>query len=179
MTKKSAGIILYRFNNKIFEVLLVHPGGPFWTKKDLGAWSIPKGEFNDDENPLDAAIREFYEEMGTNITGNFIEMTPIKQKSGKVVYAYALEHNFDVSKIESNTFKMEWPPRSGKQEEFPEIDKGEWFDFTTSIQKLNEYQALIVHELVKKLNLSNELLNCKTENKTQNEKVKPSQLDLF
>ncbi|MEO8210318.1 MAG: NUDIX domain-containing protein, partial [bacterium] len=128
MTKKSAGILLYRLTNQILEVLIVHPGGPFWAKKDLGAWSIPKGEFTDDENPLDAAVREFHEEMGEPIQGDFIPMTPIKQKNGKVVYAYSLEHDFDVSKIKSNTFTMEWPPKSGNQQEFPEIDRGEWFD---------------------------------------------------
>lgn len=153
MSKKSAGILLYRFNNKIFEVLLVHPGGPFWAKKDLGAWSIPKGEFNDDEKPLDAAIREFHEEMGEQISGDFMAMSPIKQKSGKVVYVFALEHDFDTTKIKSNTFKIEWPPKSGKQQEFLEIDRGEWFDFTTSKLKLNISQAKIIDELAQKLNL--------------------------
>lgn len=152
MAKKSAGILLYRLTNKILEVLVVHPGGPFWANKDFGAWSIPKGEFNDDENPLDAAIREFEEEMGVRISGEFIPMTPVKQNSGKVVYAFALEHDFDTSKIRSNTFTIEWPPKSGKQQEFAEIDKGEWFDFQLCKQKLNEFQAAIVDELAKKLN---------------------------
>ena len=156
MTKKSAGILLYRFTNKILEVLIVHPGGPFWAKKDLGVWSIPKGELYEDESLLDAAVREFKEEMGEQITGNFIPMTPVKQNNGKIVYAFALEHDFDALKIKSNTFTMEWPPKSGKQKEFPEIDKGEWFDFTTSKQKLNESQAFIVDELAKKLNLADE-----------------------
>ncbi|MBA4409733.1 MAG: NUDIX hydrolase [Odoribacter sp.] len=177
MTKKSAGIILYRLTNKILEVLIVHPGGPFWAKKDLGAWSIPKGEFDDDENPLDAAIREFEEEMGEQVSGDFITMTPVKQNSGKIVYAFALEHDFDTSKIRSNTFTIEWPPKSGKQQEFPEIDKGEWFDFVISKQKLNETQAAIVDELAKKLNLVEERLKSRiAENKKPN---KPSQLDLF
>jgi len=177
MTKKSAGILLYRLKNKFLEVLIVHPGGPFWAKKDLGAWSIPKGEFNDDENPMDAAIREFEEEMGEQISGDFISMTPVKQSSGKIVYAFALERDFDTSKIRSNTFTIEWPPKSGKQQEFPEIDKGEWFDFVMSKQKLNETQASIVDELAKKLNLIEEQLKGRiTENKNPN---KPSQLDLF
>ncbi|MDQ3020365.1 MAG: NUDIX domain-containing protein [Bacteroidota bacterium] len=164
MTKKSAGILLYRLTSKILEVLLVHPGGPFWAKKDLGAWSIPKGEFSDDENPLDAALREFAEEMGEAITvskGDFIPMTQIKQKNGKVVYAFALKHDFDVSKIKSNTFTIEWPPKSGKQQEFPEIDRGEWFDFSISKKKLNEQQAAIIDELVEKLNLNAEHLESK------------------
>ena len=165
MTKKSAGILLYRLTNKIFEVLVVHPGGPFWAKKDLGVWSIPKGELNEDESTLDAAIREFYEEMGEKISGNFIPMTPIKLSNGKIVCAFALEHDFDVLKIKSNTFTMEWPPKSGKKQEFLEIDKGEWFDFTTSKQKLIECQAFIVDELAKKLNLTDEQLKSKiTEN---------------
>ena len=161
MTKKSAGILLYRLTNKILEVLIVHPGGPFWAKKDLGVWSIPKGELNDNESLLDAALREFQEEMGEQLSGNFISMTPIKQNNGKTVYAFALEHDFDALKIKSNTFTMEWPPKSGKQQEFPEIDKGQWFDFTTSKQKLNERQAFIVDELAKKLNLVDAQLKSK------------------
>ena len=161
MTKKSAGILLYRLTNKILEVLIVHPGGPFWAKKDLGVWSIPKGELNDNESLLDAALREFQEEMGEQISGNFIPMTPIKQNNGKIVYAFALEHDFDELKTKSNTFTMEWPPKSGKKHEFPEIDKGQWFDFTTSNQKLNECQAFIVDELVEKLNLDDAQLKSK------------------
>ena len=161
MIKKSAGILLYRLTNKILEVLIVHPGGPFWAKKDLGVWSIPKGELNEDESLLDAALREFKEETGEQISGNFIPLTPIKQINGKMVYAFALEHDFDALKIKSNTFTMEWPPKSGKKQEFPEIDKGGWFDFTTSKQKLNECQAFIVDELAKKLNLADEQINSK------------------
>ena len=161
MTKKSAGILLYRLTNKIFEVLVVHPGGPFWAKKDLGVWSIPKGELNDNESLLNAALREFQEEMGEQISGNFIPMTPIKQNNGKIVYAFALEHDFDALKTKSNTFTMEWPQKSGKKQEFPEIDKGQWFDFTTSKQKLNKRQAFIVDELVKKLNLVDAQLKSK------------------
>jgi predicted NUDIX family NTP pyrophosphohydrolase len=151
MAKISAGILLYRLTNKIPEVLIVHPGGPFWARKDLGAWSIPKGELNDGEDPLAAALREFNEEMGVKITGSFIPMTPVKQSGGKTVYAFALEHDFDTSKVKSNTFTMEWPPKSGKQQEFPEIDKAEWFDFATGKQKLNEHQAAIIDELAKKI----------------------------
>jgi len=147
MQKKSAGIILYRFSNSKFEVLLVHPGGPFWAKKDLGAWSIPKGEFTDEENPLDAAKREFYEETGCQISGDFIELTPRKQKSGKIIYAFAIEHDFDAVLLKSNTFKIEWPPKSGKEQEFPEIDRAEWFDLSKSKEKINEAQGLIIDEL--------------------------------
>lgn len=175
MTKKSAGILLYRLTNHVLEVLLVHPGGPFLAKKDLGVWSIPKGEFTDEEKPRNAAIREFREEMGSEISGDFIEMTPIKQNNGKIVYAFALELDFDTSKIMSNTFTIEWPPKSGKLQEFPEIDRGEWFDFTISKQKLNDFQATIVDELVKKLNLHEEQLKCIKKIKSN----KPQQLDLF
>src|SRR5690554_1906840 len=117
MLKKSAGILLYRVKNKFLEVFLVNPVGPFWVKKDLGAWSIPKGEFTEDENPLDAAKREFQEELGVYCTGEFIPLTAIRQKSGKIVYAWALEGDIIPGQIKSNTFIMEWPPKSGKREE--------------------------------------------------------------
>lgn len=158
MAKKSAGILLYRLTNRILEVLIVHPGGPFWKKKDLGAWSIPKGEFTDDENPLDAAVREFSEEMGEIVTGDFISLTPVKQSTAKVIYSFALEQDFDISKIKSNNFTIEWPPKSGMQKEFPEIDRAGWFDFETSKQKLNKYQSALIDELADKLNLHEEQL---------------------
>ncbi len=151
MLKKSAGILLYRFSDSILNFFLVHPGGPFWAKKDVGAWSIPKGEFEDDENPLQAALREFSEETGQIISGNFITLTPVKQGSSKTIYAFAIEHDFDASKLKSNTFNMEWPPKSGKQKEFPEIDKGQWFDIETSKLKLNKNQVAFVEELEKVL----------------------------
>lgn len=147
MTVKSAGILLYRIKDGRPEFFLVHPGGPFWAKKDLGAWSIPKGEFNEDEQPLDAAIREFSEETGQQIKGNFISLTPVKLKSGKIIHAYALEHDFDPSTLRSNTFTLEWPPKSGKEREFPETDRGEWFDLATSKIKLNSSQVNLVEEL--------------------------------
>ncbi|MFO7853333.1 MAG: NUDIX domain-containing protein [Bacteroidota bacterium] len=158
MAKKSAGILLYRFNRGIFEVLIVHPGGPYWAKKDEGAWSIPKGEFEDDEDPLEAAIREFNEELGLEIKGDFIPLTPVKQRSGKTVYAYAIEKDFDPSGFTSNTFSLEWPPNSGKMKEFPEIDKAGWYDFETGKRKLNEAQATIIEELRRKLNLNEDQL---------------------
>jgi predicted NUDIX family NTP pyrophosphohydrolase len=149
--KKSAGIILYRFHNNLPEVLLVHPGGPFWAKKDLGAWSIPKGEFETNENPLDAAKREVEEETGVIASGDFIELTPVKQKSGKVVYAWALQKDIDPAYITSNNFEMEWPPKSGKKKSFPEIDKAAWFDIDEAKKKIIKGQASLIEELKKKL----------------------------
>src|SRR6476619_5277006 len=110
--KQSAGILLYRRVNNSLEVFLIHPGGPFWKNKDEGAWSIPKGEFNDSEDPLKAAIREFEEETGNVISGNFKQLKPIKQKGGKIVYAWSIEGNLDADKIKSNTFQIEWPYKS-------------------------------------------------------------------
>ena len=150
MAKKSAGILLFRFNNKNLEVLLVHPGGPFWKNKDQGAWSIPKGEF-DSEEPLDAAIRELKEETGLVLKGDFIELTPVKQKSGKLVYGFAKEHDFDPSQIKSNEFEMEWPPKSGKKKLFPEIDKAEWFDAETAKERIISAQMAFIEDLAKKL----------------------------
>src|SRR5215212_7662130 len=120
---KSAGILLFRRINKQIEFFLVHPGGPFWAKKDLGAWSIPKGEYTDGEEPLQAACREFEEETGQAVTGDFIELKPLRQKSGKIVQAWAVEGDMDADNIRSNMFEMEWPPGSGKKKSFPEVDK--------------------------------------------------------
>lgn len=127
--------------------MLVHPGGPFWKNKDIGAWSIPKGEFKDDEDPLVAARREFQEETGLEITGNFIELTPVKQKSGKWIYAWGLYHDLDVSAIKSNTFPLQWPPKSGKFINVPEIDQAEWFDLDTAKKKLIPGQVALLDEL--------------------------------
>lgn len=147
MSKKSAGILLYRFRNKHLEVFLVHPGGPFFLKKDAGAWSIPKGEFLDEEEGLAAAKREFLEETGFNLHGKFVELAPVKQKSGKIVYAWAIEGDLDEKKIQSNVFEIEWPPKSGKLKKFPEIDKGDWFDIETAKLKMNPAQAELLEEL--------------------------------
>ena len=149
MQKKSAGILLYRLKDSELEVLLVHPGGPFWSKKDIGAWSIPKGEFTEGEEPLEAAKREFKEETGVEISGEFLPLSPVKLKSGKVVYAFAIENEFDICKLKSNTFKIEWPPKSGKEKEFPEIDKAEWMNIATAIQKINASQIPLIEELVR------------------------------
>ena len=152
MNKKSAGILLYRFHNDLTEVLLVHPGGPYWAKKDLGAWSVPKGEFEPGENPLDAAKRELEEETGIKTEGNFIELTPVKQKSGKLVYAWALQKDIDPADIESNSFEMEWPPRSGMKKSFPEIDKAAWFNMDEAGSKIIDGQMPFFNELEAKLN---------------------------
>jgi predicted NUDIX family NTP pyrophosphohydrolase len=156
MSKKSAGILLYRSTNKIIEFFLVHPGGPFFIKKDLGTWSIPKGEFDESENAFDAAIREFKEEVGVDLSGKAITLSPVKQKSGKEVFAWAIEGDLDPQNISSNTFAIEWPPKSGKFRDYPEVDKGEWFDYHAAKQKINPAQIPLIEELIKKLNLTAE-----------------------
>ena len=145
--KQSAGLLLYRFFQGHLQVLLVHPGGPFWAKKDAGAWSIPKGEFTDDEDPLAAARREFLEETSIAAEGVFIPLSPIRQKSGKRVYAWALEQDLDIARIRSNTFEMEWPPKSGRLQSFPEIDRAEWFTPARAREKINEGQRPLLDEL--------------------------------
>ena len=152
--KKSSGILLYRKKSILLEIFLVHPGGPFWKNKDMGAWSIPKGEFTDDEDPLAAAKREFEEETGIACRGNFIPLNPLKQKGGKMVFAWALEKDIDPGIVTSNTFKLEWPPKSGKIMDVPEIDKGGWFELENAKQKINPYQCGFLDQLVLKLNLS-------------------------
>jgi predicted NUDIX family NTP pyrophosphohydrolase len=153
--KKSAGILVFRLTNGKPQFFLVHPGGPFWKNKDEGAWSIPKGEFADDEDPLVAAKREFEEETGIRCGGKFIELAPVKQKSGKLVFAWALEMDIDPGSVKSNLFSVEWPPKTGKMQEFPEIDKGGWFDVHVAKQKINASQAYFLDQLVTKLNLEN------------------------
>ena len=148
MPKKSAGILLYRIRNGSVEVFLVHPGGPLHAKKDLGAWSVPKGEFEENEDPLLAAKREFREETGADINGDFTVLSPVKQKSGKLVYAWAIKGDFDEKRLVSNAFTMEWPPRSGKYQSFPEVDRGEWFGTAMAKEKMIPAQAALVDELV-------------------------------
>lgn len=145
--RKSAGILLYRNTGSETEFFLVHPGGPFWKNKDAGAWSVPKGEFDDDEDPLKAAQREFQEETGIAINGKFMPLRPVKQKSGKVVYVWACEGNLDHSIIRSNTFSIEWPPKSGKIIDIPEVDKGGWFIYDEAKIKLIPGQVPILDEL--------------------------------
>jgi predicted NUDIX family NTP pyrophosphohydrolase len=147
MSKKSAGILLYRKTSRGLEVLLVHPGGPVWAKKDAAAWSIPKGEYKDDEDPLTAAKREFTEETSIALEGTFTPLDPVKQASGKVVHAWAVEGDCDATKIVSNTFTMEWPPKSGRQTEFPEVDRAEWFSLAEAREKLNKGQVALLDQL--------------------------------
>lgn len=148
MGKKSAGIILYRKNNMMLEVMLVHPGGPFWAKKDIGVWSIPKGEFDEDEDALAAAKREFEEEVGKKVLAKeFIELSPVKSKSNKIVYAFAANEDFDTTNTTSNLIWVDWPPKSGKKIEIPEVDKAAWFDIETAKQKILPYQLPLLEEL--------------------------------
>ena len=148
MVKQAAGLLVYRMAGEDLQVFLVHPGGPFFVKKDDGVWSIPKGLFDPDEDPLAAARREFEEETGQKIAGDFFELKPITQKGGKIVYAWAVEADVDADNIVSNTFELEWPPKSGKTQEFPEVDRGAWFDVETAKRKINPAQAALVEELV-------------------------------
>lgn len=153
MARQSAGILLYRIKSDGLQVFLVHPGGPFWKNKNEGAWSVPKGEFLDDEDALLAARREFQEETSQAIDGDFIKLNPVKQKSGKIIHAWAVEGDIDESSIVSNTFPLEWPPKSGKMIDVPEIDKAEWFNVVTAKQKINPAQAALIDELVDLINL--------------------------
>lgn len=138
------------YQKEPFRVLLVHPGGPFFIKKDLGVWSIPKGEIQEGENPLDVAVREFEEETGQKPKSeDFISLGEIKQKSGKVVKAWAFEETFDLNQFKSNTFKLEWPPKSGKFQTFPEVDKAELFDVETAKKKINPAQVELIDSLLK------------------------------
>jgi predicted NUDIX family NTP pyrophosphohydrolase len=148
MAKKSAGLLLYRDSAAGVEVLLVHPGGPFWARKDDGAWSIPKGEFEDGEDPLDAAKREFEEETGTRPEGEFTALDAIKQPGGKVVHAWAVRSDFDPASLRSNTFSMEWPPRSGRRAEFPEVDRAGWFSLDDARRKILKGQAGFLDQLL-------------------------------
>ena len=147
MAKLSAGILLYRFQEGELQVLLAHPGGPFWAKKDWGSWSIPKGEFEEPEQPLEAALRELEEETGIEATGNFIELTPVKLKSGKTILAWSVAGNAEPASLKSNSFSLEWPPRSGKFQSFPEVDKIEWFTIPEAEKRINPGQIPLLHEL--------------------------------
>jgi|SRR5580658_5277793 predicted NUDIX family NTP pyrophosphohydrolase len=146
MAKKSAGLFLYRNRAGSTEVFLVHPGGPFWAKKDEAAWSIPKGEIAEGEEPLEAAKREFREETGFAVQGTFEALRPVRLAGGKTVYAWTIEGDIDASAIRSNTFSMDWPPRSGKMQEFPEVDRGAWFDLATARKKIVKGQIPLLEE---------------------------------
>jgi predicted NUDIX family NTP pyrophosphohydrolase len=152
MPRRSAGILLYRNGVDMPEVLLVHPGGPFWAKKDLGAWSIPKGEPEPGEDPRDCALREFAEELGSPPPGGeLVELGEIRQRGGKVVTAWALEGDLDPETIHSDTFTLEWPPRSGVQREFPEVDRAAWFAPEEARRRLVPAQAELVDRLLERL----------------------------
>jgi predicted NUDIX family NTP pyrophosphohydrolase len=142
--------LLFRETLGHLEVLLVHLGGPFWAKKDEGSWSIPKGEFEENEDPLTAAMREFEEETGFAVAGSPIPLEPLRQPSGKVVYAWAMKGDLDPARLKSNTFSMEWPPKSGRQQEFPEIDRAEWFTIEPAMQKILKGQAGFLTQLQEK-----------------------------
>jgi predicted NUDIX family NTP pyrophosphohydrolase len=147
MPKQSAGILVYKYINTELQVFLVHPGGPFWARKDGGAWSIPKGEYLEDEEPLTAAKREFTEETSQTIDGEFLQLNPVKLKSGKIVHCWAIEGDVDADNIVSNIFAIEWPYKSGKFIDIPEVDKGGWFDIETAKEKINIAQVAFVEEL--------------------------------
>jgi predicted NUDIX family NTP pyrophosphohydrolase len=147
MPSRSAGILAFRRNRGRIEVLLVHPGGPFWRNKDLGAWSIPKGEFSADEVAERAARREFREELGIELPVPLSSLGEVRQRGGKVVEAFAADFDLDVRTIQSNTFEIEWPPRSGSEQTFPEIDRAEWLDLTTARDKINEAQSALLDRL--------------------------------
>ena len=138
---------MFRWREQALEVFLVHPGGPFWTNKDLGAWSIPKGEYSEDEDALAAARREFQEETGMAAMGEPMPLTDIKQQGGKIVKAWAMEGDFDAATLRSNTFSMEWPPKSGRMQEFPEVDRGAWFSLEAAREKLIKAQAAFLDQL--------------------------------
>jgi predicted NUDIX family NTP pyrophosphohydrolase len=147
MPKRSAGLIMYRSFEGHLEVFLVHPGGPFWAKKDIGAWSIPKGEFEEGENPLVAATREFHEETGFAAQGHFLELGEVKQNGGKVVIAWAFEGNCDPGDLVSNLCTIEWPPRSGRRLEFPEVDRGYWFSISDAKERILKGQKPLLEKL--------------------------------
>ena len=149
--RRSAGIVLYRTGDDGLEVLLVHPGGPFWAKKDLGAWSIPKGEYEPGEDPLACALREFEEETGTRLQApELVELGMVTQKAGKEVTAWAAPGDLDAAAVRSNSFTMEWPPRSGRQQEFPEIDRAEWFALDQARAKLVAAQVELIDRLAER-----------------------------
>jgi predicted NUDIX family NTP pyrophosphohydrolase len=149
MTKRSAGILMYRGAGPALELLLVHPGGPFWAKKDRGAWSIPKGEYSEGEEPLACAMREFEEELGGSLRqGKYLELGELVQPSRKRIIAYAVEGEFDPAGLRSNHFEMEWPPRSGRRQSFPEVDRAQWFDVAEARVKIQPGQAPFIDRLL-------------------------------
>jgi predicted NUDIX family NTP pyrophosphohydrolase len=154
MPRISAGLMMYRLRGGTLEVLLAHPGGPYFVNKDDGAWTIPKGEIDQGEDLLAAAKREFQEETGLVPKGPFLALAPIKQKGGKIVHAWAFEGDCDPAALVSNTFSMEWPPKSGKQMEFPEVDRAEFFETDRALRKIKAGQETLVEELRRRLEKS-------------------------
>jgi predicted NUDIX family NTP pyrophosphohydrolase len=149
MAKKiSAGLLLYRRRSGALEIFLVHPGGPFWAKKDAGAWSLPKGEIDEGETPLEAAKRELTEETGVTVDGEFHPLEPVKQPGGKIVQAWAVEADCDPSRLKSNLFTLEWPPKSGRRKEFPEVDRADWFTIDEARGRINAAQSGFIDQLV-------------------------------
>jgi predicted NUDIX family NTP pyrophosphohydrolase len=174
MTKQSAGILLYRNTPHGYEVLIVHPGGPFWARRDDGSWSMPKGEFDGNENPLEAAKREFTEEIGSPPpAGDYTSLGEAKQSSGKVVHGFALKSDFNLERFKSNMFTMEWPPKSGKEQEFPENDKAAWVHIATAKRKLVKGQLPFLETLAQALDIDLEKITPPPE------PGKPGQTTLF
>jgi predicted NUDIX family NTP pyrophosphohydrolase len=151
VAKTSAGLLMYRFTGGSLEVLLVHPGGPFWRRKDAGAWFVPKGELENDEQPLAAARREFLEETGIEPGGPFTALGETRKKSGKRVIVWAIEGDWDPSQLKSNTFRMEWPPKSGQEQDFPEIDRAEFLPIERARQKIHEAESVFLDRLLDRL----------------------------
>jgi len=150
MPKVSAGLLMYRVRDGELEFFLAHPGGPFWQNKDAGAWTIPKGELRKDEEPFVAALREFEEEVGFKSNGTYIELTPIRQKGGKIVHAWAFEGDCDPAKITSISYQMEWPPGTGRMQDCPELDRAAFFRMAEAKEKINPAQVAFLEELERK-----------------------------
>jgi predicted NUDIX family NTP pyrophosphohydrolase len=153
MAARSAGILVFRRRSHALEVFLAHPGGPFWAKKDDHAWSIPKGLYAETEEPLAAAKREFEEETSMSIDGRFLPLGEFRQPGGKLITVFAVEAEVDESRVKSNNFEMEWPPKSGRRQSFPEIDRAQWFDIETAARKIHKGQRSILHALARELGI--------------------------
>ena len=161
--KQSAGIVAYRMHSKALQFFLVHPGGPFWARKDDGAWSIPKGELVEGEEKLQAARREFAEETGLALEGTFAELAPVKLPGGKLVHSWAIEQELDASSIKSNLFALEWPPRSGRRQEFPEVDRAAWFAWPQALRKVLKGQRPILIQVLSMLGAAEEAVASELE----------------